>query len=42
LEENYASLNKSVWKVTLELELSNILFGMTGTMRCQEFSIGWV
>jgi hypothetical protein len=35
-EKNYASLNKSVRKVTLDLGLSDILFGMTGTVGCQE------
>lgn len=40
--ENYASLNRSVQKVTADLGLSDILFGMTGTVRCQELQQYWL
>jgi len=41
-EENYASLNRFVWKVTTDLGLRDILFGMTGTLRCQELQQYWL
>jgi len=41
-EETYAPINKSVQKVTLDVGFSDILFEITGTMRCQELLHYWL